>query len=513
MALVMAAPVKHPRSSLLWFRRGTPRDILRNMGRLRAMGLAVTREVKQSLGTRDPREAKLLQAQLSAQWDERWQEWRRLLEDGPRVLTQKEVFAIAAEVAEGLLAKHEDNPGAPQDWTEWDEGAIHHRLYGTDRAIAACHAAIDARLSANGLVVAPESRAAIIVQFNDKDRWQLYKVLQKRASGDYSESAWLKARPKVDFKADASAIHLTFKALLEVWRKEPREYEPRARTVGAYGRILDELAEFLKHSNAATVTDDDVRRYLEWLDGKGLAVKTRRDRLTALKAIFQAGVVAKKLAGNPAKDVRFKKGPKAKAKRRAFTPEEAALILIATREEKGFKRWAPWLMAYSGMRVEEAGQIRKADVRTLQGRHYVWLTDAAGHVKNRQDRIVPLHPAVIAEGFMEFVERCKTERLFPEASIARDGKQKDGGSGLLGRWIRKRLKIDDASVPPNHGWRHWFKRFCENNGVVAEARRLIEGRSEGLTEEQYGTNDREEWLAKEIEKLPAIISSQGEKHA
>lgn len=354
---------------------------------------------------------------------------------------------------------------------------------------------------------------AITDLFVDHDWKRIYESLKGRAEGDYSEPEWLKVRPKVDFKVDASASPLVFKSLLEVWRKEPREYEPRARTVDAYGRILDELADFLKHSNATTVTDDDVRRYLEWLDGKGLAVKTRKDRLTALKAIFQAGVIAKKLADNPAKSIRFKKGPKAKAKRRAFTPEEAALILTATRAEKGFKRWAPWLMAYSGMRVEEAGQIRKADVTTLKERHYIWLTDAAGHVKNRQDRIVPLHPSVIAEGFMEFVEGCKTERLFPEASIGRDGKQKDGGSGLLGRWIRKRLKIDDASVPPNHGWRHWFKRFCESNGVIAEARRLVEGRSEGLTEEQYGTNDREEWLAKELEKLPAIISAMGEKHA
>ena len=75
---------------------------------------------------------------------------------------------------------------------------------------------------------------------------------------------------------------------------------------------------------------------------------------------------------------------------------------------------------------------------------------------------------------------------------------------MLGAWVRS-LGITDLNVPSSHGWRHWFKRFCEENGVAPEARRLIEGRTEGLTEEQYGVNGRETWLAKEIEKLPAIL--------
>lgn len=85
------------------------------------MGLKVTREVKQSLGTREPREAKRLQAQLSAQWDARWQDWRKLLQDGPRELTQREVFSIGAEVAAFMLDRHSDNPGKPDDWASGEK--------------------------------------------------------------------------------------------------------------------------------------------------------------------------------------------------------------------------------------------------------------------------------------------------------------------------------------------------------------------------------------------------------
>lgn len=477
------------------------------------MGITVKREVKRSLRTRDPHAAKLRQAQLSAEWDARWQDWRKLLKDGPRVLTQKEVFAIAAEVAEALLAKHEDNPGVPRDWIEWDEGALHQRLYGTDRAITACNAAIDARLASNDLVVAPESRAAIIAQFNDKDRWQLYRVLQKRASGDYSESEWLKARPKVDFKAEGSSSpSITLTELHTVWRTWGRIREPREGTVESYKRTLDEFALFLGHEEATKITPDDVQAYLEKLKAGKLSPKSIRDRMTVIVAVFNKAVKARKLPNSPAQGMLPSAGPRGRAKRKAFSPDQARLILKATRKETGFRRWAPWLMAYSGMRVEEAGQLRKIDVQKIGASYFVQLTEEAGHIKNREDRLVPLHSAVIAEGFVEFVDGCRTERLFPEACFGQKRDRRDRGSKVLAPWVRA-LGIDDLKVPPSHGWRHWFKRFADVNGIVPEARRLIEGRTEGLTEETYGVGDREEWLAKEMEKLPLIIPAQGEKHA
>ena len=60
-----------------------------------------------------------------------------------------------------------------------------------------------------------------------------------------------------------------------------------------------------------------------------------------------------------------------------FTAEEAATILKASLEPsasnegedlRNAKRWCPWLMAYSGARVNEITQLRKEDIFEV-GRH------------------------------------------------------------------------------------------------------------------------------------------------
>ncbi|MGH6908183.1 MAG: DUF6538 domain-containing protein, partial [Aestuariivirga sp.] len=92
--MTMAKPGKRQGSSKFQFRRMTPSDLWRQRDALKALGFTVRREVSQSLDTRDPREAKQRQSQLSAEWDARWQSWRYALANGPRVLTQKQVFAL-----------------------------------------------------------------------------------------------------------------------------------------------------------------------------------------------------------------------------------------------------------------------------------------------------------------------------------------------------------------------------------------------------------------------------------
>jgi integrase len=509
----MASPVKHPRSSFPWFRRATPPDLLKAEARkrLEAMGIEVKREVKRSLRTRDPHAAKLRQAQLSAEWDARWQEWRKLLKDGPRDLSQKEVYALSAEIAALMIEKHSDNPGAPEDWST--TGLSHekerNRFFGVEQqAIGALFDITRSHLRKRGLVVSDASILAITNNFAVKDWGRIYETLGGRADGNYSEPQWLKDRPKVDFKADGSSSpSITLTELHTVWRTWGRIREPREVTVGSYKRTLDEFALFVGHEDATRITPDDVQGYLEKLKAGKLSPKSIRDRMTVIVAVFNKAVKAHKLPTSPAQGMLPSAGPRGRAKRKAFTPDQARLILKATRKETGFRRWAPWLMAYSGMRVEEAGQLRKLDVQKVGASYFVHLTEEAGHIKNREDRLVPLHSVIIAEGFIKFATECKTERLFPEASFGRKGDRRDRGSKVLAPWVRA-LGIDDLKVPPNHGWRHWFRRFAEMNSMAPEARRLIEGRTEGLTEETYGVNGREEWLAKEMEKLPSIIDGR-----
>ena len=72
MALTMARPWKHPKTGIYWLRKRVPDALRATIGR---------REVRQSLGTRDPAEAKLRHAQALVALETQWQK----LATNPRV--------------------------------------------------------------------------------------------------------------------------------------------------------------------------------------------------------------------------------------------------------------------------------------------------------------------------------------------------------------------------------------------------------------------------------------------
>jgi hypothetical protein len=58
----MSRPWKHPKSGVYWLRRAVPADLRRLVGKC---------EVKQTLGTKDPAEAKWLHAKALAELEAR----------------------------------------------------------------------------------------------------------------------------------------------------------------------------------------------------------------------------------------------------------------------------------------------------------------------------------------------------------------------------------------------------------------------------------------------------------
>jgi uncharacterized protein DUF6538 len=103
MALTMARPWKHPKTGLYWLRKRVPDALRATVGR---------REVRRSLGTRDPAEAKLRQAQALAALETQWQNLRA----GPQKLTEQQAHELARTVHDRWLELHKDNPS---DQTVW----------------------------------------------------------------------------------------------------------------------------------------------------------------------------------------------------------------------------------------------------------------------------------------------------------------------------------------------------------------------------------------------------------
>lgn len=74
MALAMARPWKHPKAGIYWLRKRVPDELRARLGKP---------EEKQSLGTRDPAEAKIKQLEVLAAVEVCWAN----LKAGPRTLT------------------------------------------------------------------------------------------------------------------------------------------------------------------------------------------------------------------------------------------------------------------------------------------------------------------------------------------------------------------------------------------------------------------------------------------
>jgi len=68
----MAAPWKHPKTGIWWYRRATPRDLMKAGEALTALGFKLTREIKQSLDTRNRREAQERWSEVNAGCEKRW---------------------------------------------------------------------------------------------------------------------------------------------------------------------------------------------------------------------------------------------------------------------------------------------------------------------------------------------------------------------------------------------------------------------------------------------------------
>jgi integrase len=184
----------------------------------------------------------------------------------------------------------------------------------------------------------------------------------------------------------------------------------------------------------------------------------------------------------------------------AFEPHEYGIILRAsiavkdTRTPKmAARRWAPWLLAYSGARPHEITQLRKMDVIKLEGTHGIRITPEAGTVKNKQVRTVPLHEHLIEQGFLEFVAGCGDGPMFfkgeTKASHRAPTKQKKARASQvcqrLAAWARD-LGVRDPKLRPNHAWRHTFKQVADRAGITERMSNYITGHAEANVGATYG---------------------------
>jgi integrase len=324
-------------------------------------------------------------------------------------------------------------------------------------------------------------------------------------------AAAVEADPVAEDVSAAEFNNLTFEAVIQ--EKERLTgmglggNKKSASTLGKYRQTVYDFEHHRRSKNIATVTLEEGEAWRNsMLEAGKLSRKTVRDKLAAIRAILTWGqeqcrgkLFPSTPKGTPFDFLELPVAEVTDSATRTYTLEQARKVLEAARQQTDRPnfRWIPWLLAYSGMRVGEALQLEKADLFELQGNWFVHIRVGDGRTtKTRKGRKVPIHQALIAEGFIEFVKSRSVGKLFPGAFQDQ----------RIREWLKEGpLKGYDDTPPPNHAFRHLFEDALFGD-VNHKAALYIAGRSSGSSADDYGGSDLKLLeLAAQMKKVRRIV--------
>jgi len=478
------------RGAVYYFRVKIPADLVEHYGK---------REILESLGTKDPKEAlrkvrkrseeqeqefdrirsgrhitELSDAQIQALADEHfvevlwWDQWSR--EKG---LSQRDYDAIEAGIdhvddwlpealATGDITNVEHLVRAvlKHHGVTIKEGSEDHRRLG--------YAMLKAVAKANDVI--RERHAGSIVETPEKQRVQLATVSKGKAA-----------------------------ELDDVLTKWAAERQPRAKTLHEWSMVVRKFTEQHGAMPVSAIEKAHVILYKDKLVEGKRAAGTIRKHLGALHSLLEYAHHNGMCDKNAASGVRYQ-GPKVARRTREHIPVEDLRKLfdggVFTKGErpaagKGDAAFfLPLLGLFTGARLEELGQLSVSDVKRAHGVDYIELTDQgeAQRLKNKGSRrSVPIHPALLRLGFLKYVETRRKEgdeRLFPLLKQDRHGSWTQNWSKWWGRY-RKELGVTER-WKDFHAFRHTFKRQCRECGIAKDIHDALTGHESGDVGDAYG---------------------------
>lgn len=523
MVLRMARPTKRSNSSNVQFRQRVPIDLVEKLHgtvfvatlppetlggeplQIRVkVGETITFSLRASSKTVYNARHAIAQQQVNAFFEAARQ--------GPRDLSFKEVNALCGLLYERLITEQDANPPTETELEVMGTLAEDaERCIGFGTADGRARALsilkrwfdVDAFLASvansHRIVVNEKSKAAFIEAMPDTLTRALGTLYQRRRR-DYSPDttplrfARLEPATPPVLSTPEGGVK-TFEDLFLKW-KSSGKHAPT--TLSRWRGIVNRFKAFVGHDDPARVTKADALRWKDALLAEGLQ-KIDISFIAAMRRLYGYSLENAETTGitfNPFADVKAKQKAIPGTGRLPFTAQEVAMILTASRKETApYLRWIPWLQAASGARVAELAQLWGSMVTTVDGIPCIKITPApdGGTLKNvGSERTIPIHPTILADGFLNFVETRGKGPLFYGGSKAKpsarhNDEQKHPSKGVtnrLAQWVRG-LGITDPRKAPNHSWRHWVKTELDRVGCSERLADAIQGHSQRSEGDRY----------------------------
>ena len=462
--------------------------------------------VKFSLRTRDQGVAKAREAVARSELHKLFNAVGR----GPTTITYRQMVGLAGVVYRLFAETFGENPGRPEKWAAWkafnraagegritlapsvrpepfDETEAAKNRFGADLTTG-----INS-LPPNETVDGLESRFGEItnwilvhhdLEVDDQTRKALlvevYKAaqdagwrLKRNAEGDYSPD------PKQErFPPFEKQPRLTLTELFERWKSEVK---PAISTMLTWKGVLNNFTTYIGHENVKQITDTDVIGWKDYLVTKGLKSRSINSAyLACLRTILNFGVNNKLISKNPAEKVKVACRKNSEQGALPYNDEEVAKLLwLAKQQVNPARRWLPWLAALSGARIGELAQLWGSAIKIENGVHFMEIKAApdGGSLKTpNSERHVPLHPALIKDGFLDFVKTKGEGPLFYRRSSGNPNKRhaSKGVLNHMAEWIRGE-GFDNPRKAPNHAFRHWWKSTAARVDVQDSLADAIQG--------------------------------------
>lgn len=472
MALPMTRPTKHPKSGVYRIRIAVPAAL---------RGVIGKRERVETLGTKDPKEALKLAPAIIAKIGAEFT--AALAAAGSPVrLTNREVMALCGDWYRAFVGHWEDDPGDPDDWAAFAALMVSKledvSQHGPIALKQERHELAEARsfLATKGIPADVETARRFALALMET-KHKAAETLRRRGRGDYSPDPHVTKFPAPKPEEDRRPP-LPAEELLAVWAADRN---PAAATRAKYAGCFRQLARVLGFDDVRRITPDHVVKFKQARQAEGRDNGTIADDVLACGAVCNWAVKHRLLTENPFAGLAPEVNRRGPAPVAPYDDDDAVRILKKARAETGWLRWAPWLLCFTGARISEIAALRRGDVRQDGG---VWILDIKPLTgrpgKNGTfQRMIPLHPAVIAEGFLGYVFALPSDPtgpLFPSIRPDLRGGRVIPATTLMARWVRRKVGISDPTKVPAHSWRHRMEDELRKVRALPEVQDAITGR-------------------------------------